>query len=305
LKHTDEVIEHIGPFGAPFDHSGSYVTRSSIDFSRLIVALLAVNFLPAVILWRSEVIGEWLRRHKRKLVISACLLFLLLLLFIGGALFYEKAHRVPPTRSSLDKQSSVRSASPSPAPPSGPASPSPSQDSISRPAFSNLPAGATVVSTPSPAPSPSSDFDWSSAMIEYSPGSGRIKSKSDDGETITLEDGSVWRVDPPDRIHTASWTRMTYLDVVISEIGYRDRKRGYLLINPRKAKKPMRNGSALHSQNRGIYIGGRLAFESAPFASKVASRLYHKLLSSWGWARCGMARRVTLNRSLHLDRHLR
>ena len=188
-------------------------------------------------------------------------------------MFYEKAYRVPPTRSSPDKQSSVSSASPSPAssspaspspappaapasrspssaidpnditilyspaPPSGPASPSPSQDSISRPAFSNLPAGATVVSTPSPAPSPSSDFDWSSAMIEYSPGSGRIKSKSDDGETITLEDGSVRRVDPPDRINTASWTRMTYLDVVISEVGYRDRKRGYLLINTKEGQK--------------------------------------------------------------------
>ena len=71
-----EDIEYIGPFGAPFYRSGSSVTRSSIDFSRLIAALLAVNFLPAVILWRSEVIGEWLRRHKRKLVISlACLFF--------------------------------------------------------------------------------------------------------------------------------------------------------------------------------------------------------------------------------------
>jgi hypothetical protein len=47
--HITEDFEHIGPFGAPFYLSGPSVTRSSIDFSRLIVALLAVNFLPAVI----------------------------------------------------------------------------------------------------------------------------------------------------------------------------------------------------------------------------------------------------------------
>ena len=47
--HITEDIEHIGPFGAPFYLSGPSVTRSSIDFSRLIVALLAVNFLPAFI----------------------------------------------------------------------------------------------------------------------------------------------------------------------------------------------------------------------------------------------------------------
>jgi len=74
-------------------------------------------------------------------------------------------------------------------------------------------------------------------MLIYSPGGGQIKSTSADGELITLEDGSVWRVDPPDRINTASWTRMTYLDVVISEVGYRDRKRGYLLINMTKGEK--------------------------------------------------------------------
>jgi hypothetical protein len=90
-----EEIEYIGPFGAPFYFSGSPVTRSSIDFSRLIAALLAVNFLPAVILWRSEVIGEWLRRHKRKLVISACALVVLFLLWLGGVMFYEKRTASP------------------------------------------------------------------------------------------------------------------------------------------------------------------------------------------------------------------
>jgi hypothetical protein len=182
-----------------------------------------VNFLPAVILWRSEMIGEWLRRHKRKLVISACALVVLFLLWLGGVMFYEKAYRVPPTRSSPDKQSSVSSASPSPAnpspPSSSPASPSPAP-----------PSGQA-------SPSPKSGFDASTAMLIYSPGGGQIKSTSADGELITLEDGSVWRVDPPDRINTASWTRMTYLDVVISEVGYRDRKRGYLLINMTKGEK--------------------------------------------------------------------
>ena len=56
-------IEWIGPFGVPSYLPSGSVTRSSIDFSRLIAALLAVNLLPAVILWRSEVIGEWLFRR--------------------------------------------------------------------------------------------------------------------------------------------------------------------------------------------------------------------------------------------------
>jgi hypothetical protein len=228
-----EEIEYIGPFGAPFYFSGSPVTRSSIDFSRLIAALLAVNFLPAVILWRSEVIGEWLRRHKRKLVISACALVVLFLLWLGGVMFYEKAYRVPPTRSSPDKQSSVSSASPSPAS-SSPASPSPAPPAApaSRSPSSAIdPNDITILYSPAP---PSG---LASPSLIYSPGGGQIKSTSADGELIILEDGSVWRVDPPDRINTASWTRMTYLDVVISEVGYRDRKRGYLLINMTKGEK--------------------------------------------------------------------
>jgi uncharacterized protein YggT (Ycf19 family) len=61
-------IEWIGPFGEPFR---SYdVTKSSIDFSRLIVVLLAVNFLPAVLLWRHDEIAGWLERHKRDPVTS-------------------------------------------------------------------------------------------------------------------------------------------------------------------------------------------------------------------------------------------
>ena len=88
-----QVPTRIAKIGPP---AWTFASEWSSGVSRLIVALLAVNFLPAVILWRSEVIGEWLRRHKRKLVISACVLVLLFSLWLG-VMFYEKAHRVPPT----------------------------------------------------------------------------------------------------------------------------------------------------------------------------------------------------------------
>ena len=121
-------IEWIGPFGEPLENYRPDITKSSIDFSRMIAALLAANFLPAVILWRFKTIGDWLDRHKGKFAIVArVLLFLFILLFVIGAamlsMFYGKAQRVPPPRSSLPEQSSVSGASPSSA------SPSPSSDS--------------------------------------------------------------------------------------------------------------------------------------------------------------------------------
>jgi hypothetical protein len=58
------TIEWIGPFKEPY--KSHRVTRSSIDFSRLLVALLAVNFLPALILWRhDEIIRSWERRERQ------------------------------------------------------------------------------------------------------------------------------------------------------------------------------------------------------------------------------------------------
>jgi hemolysin-activating ACP:hemolysin acyltransferase len=57
------TTEWIGPFGSPSrDFVGTYgsieLVKSSIDFPRLIVAILAVNLLPAVLLWRhDEVVG--------------------------------------------------------------------------------------------------------------------------------------------------------------------------------------------------------------------------------------------------------
>ena len=55
--------EWIGPFTQPLD--AYRVTRSSIDFSRLVVVLLAVNFLPAVLLWRHDEVVAWLERQQR------------------------------------------------------------------------------------------------------------------------------------------------------------------------------------------------------------------------------------------------
>jgi hypothetical protein len=223
-------IEWIGPFGEPFRSHRQDITKSSIDFSRMIAALLAANFLPAVLLWRHDKVAGWLERQQRHPVTSdqapgnemltrerarrealerrdaiaifTCLL-ILLLVGVGTIIIYKQAYRVPPTRSSPNEQSTVSGASPSPAPPPEPA--------------------GTPLS-----PSPVSPYFSSTWVDVYEPGGGRIKSKSDNGE-ITLEDGSVWRVYPPDRIKTASWTRMTYLGVVNSEV--RSRDRGYLLIN--------------------------------------------------------------------------
>jgi hypothetical protein len=44
-----------------------------------------------------------------------------------------------------------------------------------------------------------------------------IKTRSDDGDIITLEDGSVWLIDPLDRIDTALWLPITDITVVESE----------------------------------------------------------------------------------------
>ena len=200
-------IEWIGPFGEPLAPR-SNITKSSIDFSRMIAALLAANFLPAVILLRFKTIGEWLHRHKaigespdkaigdwldrhtgKLAIVARVLLFLFMLLFVIGAamlsMFYGKAHRVPPTRSSLDEQSSARGASPSPAPPSE-AKPT-AEPAVTTQQYADLPPGVQVESTPqptatpqpapaartSPAPPseparkpPSSDIDLSTAMLE-------------------------------------------------------------------------------------------------------------------------------------------
>ena len=45
----------------------SSIHETRVDISRLIVSLLAINFLPAVALWRYNEIREWLQRHKSEI----------------------------------------------------------------------------------------------------------------------------------------------------------------------------------------------------------------------------------------------
>jgi hypothetical protein len=45
--------------------SSDFDTR--VDISRLIVTLLALNFLPAVALWRYDAIRDWLQLHRKEL----------------------------------------------------------------------------------------------------------------------------------------------------------------------------------------------------------------------------------------------
>ncbi len=54
-----------GAFEQPVLQSSTRETR--LDISRLIITLLAINFLPAVALWRYNEIREWLQRHKSEL----------------------------------------------------------------------------------------------------------------------------------------------------------------------------------------------------------------------------------------------
>ena len=52
------TTQWIGPFGSPRsgDFVGTYssikLVKSSIDFSRLIIVLFAVNFIPVLLLWQ-------------------------------------------------------------------------------------------------------------------------------------------------------------------------------------------------------------------------------------------------------------
>ena len=59
-------VEWIGPFKEPFNKPSASVIRSSIDFSRLVVAILAANLLPAVLLWQHDQVVEWLKIQQRQ-----------------------------------------------------------------------------------------------------------------------------------------------------------------------------------------------------------------------------------------------
>jgi hypothetical protein len=152
-------IEWIGPFGKPFR---SYaVTKSSIDFSRLIVVLLAVNFLPAVLLWRHDEIAGWSERRKRDsatiprnemvdrarsrrgIVLFTCVLVALLLVvgFVAGLGIYNRL-APPPSKPKSDDLSQTSALGPVKSPPPATRAPTPS--------YSDLPPGFEVVSTPTP-----------------------------------------------------------------------------------------------------------------------------------------------------------
>ena len=65
---TVTKTEWIGPFGSARDSDSRMAVKSSLDFSRLFVVLLAMNFLPAVLLWRHDEVVVWLERQNRNLV---------------------------------------------------------------------------------------------------------------------------------------------------------------------------------------------------------------------------------------------
>ena len=142
----------------------SSTDETQIDISRLVTTLLAINFLPAVALWRYNQIREWLRRHEKKVVIFTCVLLLLFLLMIGSAI-YKQAR---PFQTSSGSSASVLT--PSPTPVTGP---------VKSPA-----AGASI-----PSPASVSDFDWASAEEVTPP------SKSMPTAAPKIPDG--WRIIDP------------------------------------------------------------------------------------------------------------
>lgn len=57
--------------------------------------------------------------------------------------------------------------------------------------------------------------------VYLSPGGGHwIKSKTSDGQIVTLEDRSVWMIDQLDRIETMLWLPITSITVVEADVGY-------------------------------------------------------------------------------------
>jgi hypothetical protein len=67
-----------------------------VDISRLIITLLALNFPPAVALWRYDAILEWLQRYQREIrsLSLALLTFIAVLALLGvGLAIYGQAQR--------------------------------------------------------------------------------------------------------------------------------------------------------------------------------------------------------------------
>jgi hypothetical protein len=75
---------------------GSSDRQIRVDISRLIITLLALNFLPAMALWRYNPLLEWLQRYQREIralsVAVLAVIALLALLGVGLAI-YGQAQR--------------------------------------------------------------------------------------------------------------------------------------------------------------------------------------------------------------------
>jgi len=69
--------------------------ETRMDFPRLLAVLLAVNFLPAVAIWKWPEISSWASRHKKRLIIAAVSLFVLAFALSGYAAWAaaDKARR--------------------------------------------------------------------------------------------------------------------------------------------------------------------------------------------------------------------
>jgi hypothetical protein len=117
-------IEWIGPFTEPY--AIYRVTKSSIDFSRLIVALLVVNLLPAVVLWQHNGIVHWWEHRQRvssdqapsKDRTQRGIAFaktMLVVFFVVCGLGIYKAAVYPPPKSSIHNQAQTHATSSPPA----------------------------------------------------------------------------------------------------------------------------------------------------------------------------------------------
>lgn len=110
----------------------------------------------------------------------------------------------------------------------GPTQPphAPSQQSNTQPSSSALSASTQRIPESSPQRRSSVTSTTSRVGRVYT-SSGRghwVRSKTDDGEIVILEDGSTWQVDVLDRLDTSLWLPMTDVTVV-------EDSSGYLLIN--------------------------------------------------------------------------
>jgi hypothetical protein len=164
-------IEWIGPFAEPYD--AHRITKSSLDLSRLALALLLANLLPAVVVWQHDRITQWWqRRHpplskeevariqaRRKkevvLFVKTAIIFVFVIgvvtLIADNILGRVKSSSTPTTSSGnfVDKPTT-----PTPAPASryNPSEWKIVEEPTPAPRYSDIPPGFTLVEEPTPTP---------------------------------------------------------------------------------------------------------------------------------------------------------